>query len=342
MKKNIVYIVVVLGLSFVTYWLVANYNNKNTIDDLEAEYAFGVEDTAAVTKIVITDKTPAEITLTRKENGWFVNDAYKARPDALRILLETLHDQAMRTFVPAATQPTVAKRIAVYGKEVKVFAGDELVKHFFVGTETPDQLGTYMLMAGAEQPFAVSIQGFNGYLNSRYFTEAYLWRDRTIFGISKTEIASVSLRYPQDENETFFVENQVDRVALRDAQGQEVVSALPINMNIFLGSFRTANYEAEVVPTDGIWSKRDSIAQAEPAFVLTLTTTKGTQQQLKAYKKRPDGDDEVDENGLPLEWDPDRLYAFLDDGRMVLIQHYGLRNIIVTKSFFSLPLDVEN
>ena len=42
------------------------------------------------------------------------------------------------------------------------------------------------------------------------------------------------------------------------------------------------------------------------------------------------------------EWDPDRLYAILDDGRWVVIQYYGLRNIIVDKNFFFTEILIDN
>lgn len=342
MKKSILYLLIIAVLAALTWWLLKENQANTSMKALEDQYDFGVADTASITKIVIADKRPSRVELTRTNGNWQVNGTYKARTDAIDVLLETLYRQTMRTFVPEATQPTILKRLAVYGKEVKVYAGDKLIKHFFVGTETPDQLGTYMMLEGAEQPFAVYIQGFNGYLNSRFFTDEALWRDRTIFGVAKDDIATVKMTYTSSESESFTVDSRTGTPMLMGLDGSIVNEVLPVNMNIFLGSFRTANYEAMVVPTDGIWAKKDSLQNALPVFELMVTDKNGTTQKLTGYRKRPDRDEEVGEDGLPMEWDPDRLYAFLDDGRMVLIQYYGLRNLIVTKEFFGLELNLDN
>lgn len=264
-----------------------------------------------------------------------------ARTDAVEVLLETMNRISMRSFVPGPTKNTVIKRLAVYGKEVEIFSGEERIKHFFVGTETPDQAATYMMLAGAELPFAMHIQGFNGYLNSRFFTEEYLWRDRTLFGVPKEDIAEVSLTYHFEPTSTFRIDCRGTKPALFDAENKPTAAYEDVNMNIFLGSFRTANYEAVVIPTDGIWAKRDSIQKTVPVLELTLLAKDGTKQTMLAYRKRPDRD-QLGEDGLPLTWDPDRMYAFLSDGRMVIIQYFGLKNVLLTHSFFAQKLMTDN
>ncbi len=346
MKKTIVYLLAIAVLIVAAWWLINDNKKNSSIADLEAQYDFAVADTAAITRITISDKIPSEVELDRNDEGWMVNGEYKARPDAIEVLLETLNRMSMRSFVPEPTQKTIINRLAVYGKEVKVYAGDKLVKHLFVGTETPDQLGTYMMLKGAEQPFAVHIQGFNGYLNSRFFTEEELWRERTIFGQEVNEIAEISMMYQEggavSPAESFTIKLEDGQAYLFDIDGKPVTDVRPINMNIFLGSFRTAKYEALVIPSDGIYSRKDSLQNSNPVFVLSVKDEAGEVHTLRAHRKRPDDKEQVDEDGLPLQWDKDRMYAFLDDGRWVLIQYYGLRNIIVTKEFFGLELNMDN
>lgn len=346
MKKTIIYILAIAVLALTAWWLIEKNNRNSSIADLEVQYDFTIPDTASITRIVISDKIPSSADLTRTEKGWMLNGEYLARPDAIDVLLETLHRMSMRSFVPEPTQKTIINRLAVYGKEVKVYAGDELIKHFFVGNETPDQLGTYMMLEGAEQPFAVHIQGFNGYLNSRFFTEEELWRERTLFGLDINDISEVSLAYQEggeiSPSESFTVKLEDGQAYLFDYNGNPVEEVRSINMNIFLGSIRTAKYEGMIVPTDGIYSRKDSMQSSNPVFVFSMIDKEGNTHAMRAHRKRPDDREKVGDDGLPLEWDPDRMYAFLDDGRWVLIQYYGLRNIIVTKEFFGLELDMDN
>ncbi len=341
MKKGIIYIVLIAALALLAWFLISKNNRNSTIDDMAAEYDFAIKDTAAITKIVIEDKTPGKVILTRGKTGWLVNGEHEARPDAIEVLLETMNRMSMRNFVPTPSHSTIIKRIAVYGKEVKVYAGDELIKHFYVGTETPDQTGTYMLLNGASQPFSVHIQGFVGYLNSRFFTEEVLWRRRILFGVDKEDIATITMNYTGDEAGSFAVDCSGQTPTLLDAKGAPVANVMPVNLNIYLGSFRTAAYEGAILTTDGIWAKRDSLQSATPVFKLEITNKKGEKKSMTAYRKRPDAE-QVGEDGNLLDWDPSRMYAFLEDGRMVLIQYYGLRNIIVDKSFFGQELIMEN
>jgi hypothetical protein len=346
MKKTLIYILAIAVLALTAWWLIEKNKRNSSIQELEVQYDFTIPDTAAITRIEISDKLPSQVHLTRTEKGWLVNGQYPARPDAIEVLLETFNRMTMRSFVPEPTQKTIISRLAVYGKEVKVYAGDELIKHFFVGTETPDQLGTYMMLNGAEQPFAVHIQGFNGYLNSRFFTEEELWRDRTLFGLEVNDIAEVSMMYQEEgaisPTESFTIKLENGQAYLYDINNMPITDARAINLNIFLGSFRTAKYEALIVPSDGIYNRKDSLQASNPVFVMTLKDKAGNAHKLRAHHKRPDDKEEVGEDGLPLQWDPDRMYAFTGDGRWVLIQYYGLRNIIVTKDFFRLDLDMDN
>ena len=340
MKKGLIYIMVIALLGVGAWYVIKENKNNSSIASIEAEYAFGIADTNAITKIIIRDKTPNEAILTRENGRWFVNGKDEARPGAVKVLLETMNRQTMRNFVPIAREKSIIEDISVYGKEVEVYAGDEKIKHFYVGIETDDQTATYMMIKGASKPFSVHIEGFVGYLNTRYFADARLWRRRILFGLPKNDIARVDMRY-SDPSFSFSVDNTGDEPRIEDVNGQVIANALPPNYNIFLGSFRTASYEGDVVETDGIWPKLDSIKMAEPQFVLAVTDKEGETQTLKAFHKRPDKE-QVGDDGEWLEWDPDRLYALLDDGRWVVIQYFGLRNIIVDKNFFFTELRMEN
>jgi hypothetical protein len=316
---------------------VRGNNSPTSIQKKEDNWNFTIKDTATITRIEIADKVPSKVVLTREKDGWMVNEKYEARKDAVEILLETMHRMTMRNFVPEPSIPTVAKRLAVYGKEVKVYNGNTLIKHFYVGNETTDQLGTYMMLEGGDAPYAVFIQGFNGYLNSRFFTEEELWRDRTIFGLSVPEIKSIDMNYTGQPESSFRVTNENGDIGLFSSDGKKIENARKINLNLYTGSFRTAKYEAVIVPTDGIWARRDSLLQFAPVFTLTIIDAENKEHIMTAYNKGPDSD-QLDEDGNPLIYDPNRLYAFTNDGRWVLIQYYGLRNIIVEREFFTTEL----
>jgi hypothetical protein len=179
-RTTLLYAALIIVLATVSVWLMMDTNEESTLEDLKEEYRFYVEDTAAIDKIVIFDKTPSRVELTRSEDGWLVDGDHPARDEAVETLLLTLNRMQMRNFIPERMKETVIKRMSVYGKTVEVYADGDLIKTIIVGTDTPDDMGTYMMIQGASAPYAVHMPGFNGFLSTRFFTEPWLWYKRII------------------------------------------------------------------------------------------------------------------------------------------------------------------
>ena len=63
---------------------------------------------------------------------------------------------------------------------------NEASKTYYVGGESKDMIGSYMLLENSNRAFVVYIPGFNGFLAPRFTIDGTkvssdLWRDRTIF-----------------------------------------------------------------------------------------------------------------------------------------------------------------
>ena len=258
------------------------------------------------------------------------------------MLLKTLSEVRLKNFVTESAVPEINERMAVYGKWVEVFVGEHRVKHYIVGTETPDMLGTYYKMVGAELPFSVYIQGFNGYLSTRFFTESTLWRDRTIFGLAPESIKNIEMVLPQDPSGGWMITRQnlkeIDGPLLEPAATPEHWSmvdgeykVVPVNDPLALftvvKSLQTLKYEGAIIPSDNVWAKKDSIFASTPAFELLVNTADGQELRTRAFYKKPEGQQQA-ADGTVHVWDPDRFYAELPDGRMALIQRYGWRNLL--------------
>jgi hypothetical protein len=248
----------------------------------------------------------------------------------------------LKNFVTESAVPEIEQRMTVYGKWVEVFVGEQRVKHYIVGTETPDMLGTYYKMVGAELPFSVYIQGFNGYLSTRFFTESTLWRDRTIFGLAPESIKNIEMVLPQDPNGGWMITRQnlkkMDGPLLEPASASQnwsmvdgAYKVVPVNDPLALftvvKSLQTLKYEGAIISSDNVWVKKDSIFASTPAFELLVSTADGQQLRTRAFYKKPEGQQQA-ADGTVHVWDPDRFYAELPDGRMALIQRYGWRNLL--------------
>jgi hypothetical protein len=338
-----------LLLSTALWGLMACQNNSSDgLEALKAQYDFAVADASQITKVVISDKQPSTVVLERVGDRWVVGEEqWPVRQDAIEVLLETLSKVTLKHFVQQSAVEQVNQRMEVYGRWVEVYAGDQLIKKYIVGTETPDMLGTYYKMAGSDLPFAVYIQGFNGYLTTRFFTEENLWRDRTIFGLAPKEIKAVEMALPaipadgwmitrKDLQQGTLIEpvNEAASWSLVGGEFEPLPVANSLELLTVVGSIETLKYEGAIIPSDNIWEKKDSIFSATPAFELYVHTVDNDILKVRAFWKRPDRE-QLDAEGVPHQWDPDRFYAELPDGRMVLIQRYGWHNLLKSRWDFA-------
>lgn len=334
-----------ISLSFLTALILTactGGDQSNGLEALKAQYDFAVPDTASITKIVIRDKKPSSVTLERTAKGWVVDSVHPVRKDAIEVLLKTLSEVRLKNFVTESAVPEIEQRMEVYGKWVEVFVGKQRVKHYIVGTETPDMLGTYYKMVGAELPFSVYIQGFNGYLSTRFFTESTLWRDRTIFGLAPAAIKNIEMVLPQDPSGGWVITRQnlkdlngsllepastPEHWSMVDASFETVQVKDDLALFTVVKSVQTLKYEGAIIPSDNVWIKKDSIFASTPAFELLVNTAEGQQLRTRAFYKKPEGQQQA-ADGTVHVWDPDRFYAELPDGRMALIQRYGWSNLL--------------
>lgn len=334
-KKNIIYILVFLLLLGVAAWLLIDSGKKSTVER-KLDYSFSIKDTASIDKIIIKDKRPSEVTLVRKgKDHWEVNDSYKARRDAIKTLLETLYRMELSNFLKERTKETVIKRMAVYGKEVQLFKNGEHFKTFYVGTDSPSEMSTYMMNKGADSPYAVYMPGFNGFLSTRFFTQPELWRSRDLTDMNPDDIKEVEMHYPDSAAASFKVTvYSQDSISVTSLRGNEpLLKVNQINAKFFVASFRNLKYEGSILTTDPIWTRRDSLLKSQPVFKTIVKSNDGRVTSISGYKiKGPE--ESFDPDLEPSKYDPDRMHGFINDERMILLQYKTLGNILKPIDYF--------
>jgi hypothetical protein len=334
MKKNLIYLVTFIILLAVAGWLLSENTGSSTLDGPQ-NYSFSVRDTASVSKIILSDKTPAKTVLTRESKGWVVNGGDAARPDAMEIILETMYRMEMRNFVTKRMKPEVIKNLEVFGKKVEIFQNGKLSKTIIVGLPTHDEMGTWMMMEGGDAPYAVHIPGFNGYLSSRFFTETYLWKRRDLVRVNPRNIKEVEVIYPDslEASYTLRVFSPDSIYFIRASDGAVMPNVSMAKARMFLQAFKSLAYEGEIIPSDPIFARRDSLKSSVPAFTIMVKDTDGKQTSFSGFKIKAQAQT-IDYEDPKTFYDPDRLHGFINNDRMVLLQYYGLRKVIKPLSYF--------
>lgn len=332
MKKMLFLGMLLLLVAIVFYFF--KDRNKSTLQTKDSNFA--IADTAAIQKIFIADKGDKEILLERKSVGyWTVNNRYKARPGSMGILLETI--KRIRPLYPVAraAHNNVIKNLASEARKVEIYTqnNEEPAKTYYIGGTTLDRKGNFMLMEGAEQPYAVHIPGFVGYFSGRFILEEELWRDRTVFSYRPEEIKSITLTYPMEPEKSFHLavinEQQVGLYKLQQAETQKPIPLQPAAALNYLQAYRFLACEA----FNNDFTHKDSLLQQAKKNILTVENKKGVKKSIDIYympvNKR--SKTQFDKEGNRVLYDVDRYYAIMNDGKdHILIQQYVFGKVLKT------------
>jgi hypothetical protein len=334
MKKNIIYLIVFLILLAVAGWLLSENSANSTLDGPE-NYAFSVKDTAALTKIVITTKKPSSVTLEKRPGGWLIDGKDPVREQAMSTLLETLATMQLRNFVPKRMKDNIVNQLAVSGKKVELYKNGDLFKTIFVGNSTDDQLGTFMMLKNGDAPYAVYIPGFNGFLETRFITQPEVWQRRDLVRIKPRDIKEVKLTFTDSLEASFTLRAfSPDSLYMVSAATGNTINNLNQNKaRQFLAVFKNLRYEGAITPDDGIYARKDSLLASKPAFSLRVKDIDGKVVNVAGYRIK-NAQESIVLGDSSTYYDPDRLHGFINDQRMILLQYYGLRNVLLPIDYF--------
>ncbi len=339
MKKNTLLLIVFIALGLVTFWIIYSQNNSTIKQELKD---FAVSDTSGITRIVIASKNGKTADLERKGPGhWMINGKFIARNDALNNLMEAICKVQVRNPVGKRAVENVTKGLATGGSKVDIYVKGELFKVYYIGGETSDQEGTYMLMhdheegVNASAPFVVHIPGFVGYLSPRYFTDEKLWREKSLFRFTANSLQKVEIEYFRFPDSSFTVTLAGgSKIQVFNKKGLELQLPDTLKTRQYLSYFSSVNYEGiELFGKE----KRDSILGTPPIHRITATDITGQSTTLTTYSKPPvqKGDDLIIA-GKVLTEDPDRMWAVINNNKeeVVLVQFYVIGKLLQSPGYF--------
>lgn len=320
-NKNILYIVVILFLGMCIYLLSKKDNSITRTDRRD----FSIADTSAVVKVTLSSKAPEIAVLNRQnENSWTVNGKYKARKSGIFYLLQTLQRMEIAHPVPLSMRDNVIGNLAVKGIKVEVELKNGKNKIFYVGGENKELTATFMMLKSALEPYAVHIPGFKGYLSGRFFTQEYLWRDKTVINYDNRNISSVKMQYynVNQKDESFDITKTNMGYQLSDFETKEMIQHNPKALETYIASFRKLYAESFVTGT----LNTDSLIKTQPLFKLTVTTIDNQSTTIKVFNKKAEKTIYVD--GDITMQDPERMFAFVNNEDWMVIQTNTFKKVM--------------
>jgi hypothetical protein len=334
MKKNILLLIAVLVLGIMAY-VVYQRSTPSTLANKPLTN-FAIDDTASVTKIIITDHfgRVAKVERITGNKLWRLNDKYYAREDAVETLLKTFKRIRVRGNVSVGGRDNMMKLLATSGKRCEIFTGgDKPEKIYYVGVATPDHTGTIMLLeipgiGRSEEPYVTHMDGFTGFLSTRFFADENEWRYTGVYDYPTMDFNSVQVIHHNEPQESFEVKyhggNSIELYSEYNAQTktfnhrQEQFDSLSIK-DLLMG-FKKLHVESY---TTGLKQfALDSLSLVQPTYSLILTDNKGQVKKTDLYLRLATKE-EFDMNGNPTPWDQARFWARTPDGEFASAQTFN-------------------
>lgn len=318
MKSNLrlLYFLILLTAATGAMWWFDNGGGNIQAD---AQTNFVIEDTSLVNKIFIADNF-GQVLLERVpgERLWTVNGGMSARKSSIDLLLKTFKRIAVKGAVPEKQRETVIRNLAGSAKKVEIYTGGETpLKTWYVGTSTANHTGTYMLLETTEdgkssEPFITHLEGFTGYLTTRFFTDLDEWRYTGIFEYPNKSLKSVEFTDHMHPINSFKIEaDSVGGLKLFSATGTEVAYRDTLAVQDQFIRFRKVHFES--------WNNRlndaaqDSLRALPARFSIACT-----------------GFDEVSSGVDLFEKDEEQMYGIAtNEDQIVLVQTFVFNPLIV-------------
>jgi hypothetical protein len=347
-KKHLLYIIVIFLLGFLSVVFLVNRSNTTLSNE---ETNFAVHDTANVVKIFLSDMNNNSVLLERQDSGaWIVNKNYPASKNSVDYILKTMRNVTVKAPVSKVSHDNVVKRLSSLGVKVeiyqnthkidiwgiKLFPTVRMTKCFYVGDNTQDNQGTYMLIDGAERPYITYIPGFTGFLHSRFSPFEKDWKTHTIFKHKVGEIQSLQFANFEEPEQSFQITKVGDlSFNLSNYNNQPFPNYDTIKLLDYLTGYNDIRYETVLDKIDeGV---KDSILNSKGYFQIQLKDIYNKEVSLRAFR-RAAGEGEYDMEGNPVLYDRDRMYAELSifgKTEFVLIQYFVFDRLIKNIEYFS-------
>jgi hypothetical protein len=347
MRKNLILLLILAVLSVAAYFIYQKQSSGSLSDKPLSDFA--IADTASVSKIIITDHLGQKATLERIPGNklWRLNNKYYAREDAVNLLLKTFNRIRIRGNVSDSMRDNMMKLLATAGKRVEIFTGgDEPAKIYYVGVPTPDHTGTVMLLeipgiGRSQEPYVTHIEGFTGFLSTRFFTNELEWRYTGVFNYPNLEFDQVdviqhtalqeSYRVGFDGNNGIAFYTGYDPATGNFSKQETRVDSTSLRK--FLLALKKVHFES--YNTQLSTAQADSIRKLTPTYTVSVRDLGGKTTRVDLYLKPP-VKQVYDEQGNLVPYDMDYFWGKTEDGELGMAQTYNFGPLVYPASVYVL------
>ncbi len=331
-NQNLILLLVLIGLSGVASFLYFQHQREAS-QLVTADRGIAVKNITDVSKIVVKHVKLQPIVFTRAGGMWLINGKYPADPGIMVHIEKVLTGVRLLYVPPHNSIPTILKSVKENGIQVDVYLdnGKTPEKIIHIGSDLQDGDGTFMVLGGSKQAFAMHLPGLSGGLRSRFEQPLDNYRDKFIFQTPLEKIKSLKVIYPKDNVHSFLIENKTDLMLTplmhRHAEGHITNKNF---MKSYLSQFESLGAEKLMNQSP----EKERVLQSLPSCAIELAKKDGTKNHYAFYKY----DDPENQFGLtnsPGEIRfQNRLYVLVDSTDFYSVQTRVFGNVFRSYSDF--------
>lgn len=337
-KTSLITLTILVLLSALAVYIYKTKSSTTTLDKEASDFKF--KDTASIDKIFIADKEGHSVTLERKKTNWLLNNKYVVRPDILEGLLQTIATVEVKSPVSKNGRDAIIQIMAAKSTKIEIYSKGKKVKQYFVGHNTIDHTGTYMILTNLDtdenysEPFVTFIPGFEGFLTTRYIATENDWRDRTMINLRPPQIKKIHLELLEVPDSSFVIDLfSMQRFGIKSPKG-----AIPFDeakLKQFIAYFQNVNCEYVLEEKDHIV---DSLKKSALPFAKLTIYDRNENINVCEFFHKASSKAQNEQYGIDYKYDPDRLYVNYNNGKdWGIAQFYVFGKILQTYDYF-LPL----
>lgn len=278
MKKNILYLVILIAVGSAAWWTYQRNQRRNTLEKLDINFA--VPDTASITKVVVTSSFNKKMVLERQPQGpWKLNDEYQVAPVLMDLMLTTIHNMEMMRPLARPERKTVLEAMKTRYRKIEIYVAGELYKTLIMGDDGPHNLGTYIKLEDGD-PYVVHLRGFNSFLSPRFDVSVSQWRYKLLFSSTPATLQAITVKYPGKPASDFKIRMQNKDFEIEGASRLDTSAAAS-----YILRFKKVFVERFFDTTDPHFA--DSILHQTPEWTLEVEDIDKTRSHVLQLYRTP-------------------------------------------------------
>lgn len=275
-NKNIKLIVILAVLLSLSLWLGSREEKKSNLD--VDQRLFSIEDIEGVDKIVLQNDVAIN-NLILKSGYWQLNAKYRADQNLVELLLAVFNRVEIQRSVSKKLKPEVINELNTNGIGVEVFSQGELLKKFMVGGNAT-KTNTYFARK-VENPFIITLPGYNNYVAGIFELTTNQWRDRLIFSSTWRSLKSLSISYLGLPQNDILIDYKNDQLVMEGVNTLDTASMLS-----YIENFN--QFHAIGFIDSGEYPRFDSLLTTDVAVTIALNDIDSKKNQvLQLYPRIP-------------------------------------------------------